>query len=1193
MHLKKLEVQGFKSFADKTVIDFKKGITCIVGPNGSGKSNVSDAIRWVLGEQSVKTLRGNKMEDIIFAGTDKRKPLGFGEVTIVFDNKEGIIPIEYSEVSITRRMFRSGESEYYINKTACRLKDIKELFMDTGVGKDGYSIIGQGRVDEILSTKPDDRRNIFEEAAGIVKYKTRKEKAEKKLSKTEENLIRINDIVFELEKQLEPLKKQSYRAKEYMKMAQSLKELDINVFIREIDKLNMKLENIGKEKNNLEEDIKLKLDEKAVIKEKYNELKNDIDKMDKSIEEIQNERFEVQKELEQKRNQLILLDEKEKYGNKEKERLEQEVDVLEKNKFNLIDESKRVESVYEDYNKKLKLLKEEFKREHDGVEKLENEILTEEESIEENKGNIINTFNSITDKKGKISNFNSFEDNINKRIHQVNEEIKDMKFENKDREKKIDQLLINKKHKIEEIKNIKSNMEELVKSENILQKNLSNLYNKSNENIGELQGKKSNYKFLVNMDKDYEGFYKSVKNVMQACENNPNLGKGVLGVVADLLKVEKKYEKAIEIALGSSIQNIVTDTEENAKKIICFLKEKKLGRVTFLPLTSIRGRRINLRREDIEKFKIIGIASDLILFDDKYKNIFDYLLGRTIVVENIDWGIKAARRFNYSNRFVTLDGDLLNPGGSITGGSTFTSNTGNILNRKARILKLEEEINEITNIQSDLDYSIKNLKDQLKEIKSLIIKKEDVLQKANIELIKLEKEVENLIQENEKSNVNIEKLLKEINDLESEKEEININREKIVQQIEQLEVDNTSIQEDVKIKIENFEKRKLSLNKLKDKVTSLKIKINSFETKSKLTKEKLKELEEEIDFNLKNILDKQREIDDISDNIIKMTNKRKNILLEIESLSSKIRDNEIKLKKLKDEKTSFMDNYYMEQDKLNNIIQEVNYLDKKISNLEIKETRYSVQLENYNNKILEDYEMTYDEGLKYKKEVFNLIQAKKEIKELKKKIRNLGTINLAAIEEFEKLKDRFVFMDKQRIDLTEGKESLKEVIEEMEDKMEEQFVLNFNEVRKNFVEVFSELFGGGEGDIYLEDEENPLTSGIEIIAQPPGKKPQSLSLLSGGEKSLTAVALLFAILKTKPTPFCILDEIDAALDEANINRYAKFLKDYAQDTQFIIITHRKGTMEIGDILYGVTMEEEGISKVVSIKLKDKYSEAAS
>lgn len=1065
--------------------------------------------------------------------------------------------------------------------------------MDTGVGKDGYSIIGQGRVDEILSTKPEERRSIFEEAAGITKYKTRKEKAEKKLVKTEENLVRINDIVYELQRQLSPLEKQSKSAITYKKLAEELKKLEVNVIVRELDNLNVKIKDIEEKRLILKEKIQYKTEERDIIEKKYNESKVYISKIDSTMDEIQNERFEIQKQLDREKNRLILLDEKDKYNRKEIERLEKEVATLSIEREKFSSEMENLKVTYKEKAHNLGLLEEKYNKEFTEIERLEKEILEEDRIIDETKNNLINSLNLVTDRKSKINNLKSFQDNINSRIYQINKEIENINKEKNNRSKVIEQLLEKEKIKKEEVKFISNELDKINKNVKILQNNLSDLYNKSNENKGNLQGKVSNHRFLVNMDEDYEGFYKSVKNVMKACKADPVLGKGVTGVVAELLKVDDKYEKAIGTALGGSLQNIVTETEEDAKKVINYLKKNRLGRVTFLPITSIKGRTFNLNYSDKEKFNILGIASDLVLYDKRFKNIFEYLLGRTLVVENIDWGIKTARRYNYSIRIVTLDGEILNPGGSITGGSTKTNNTGSILNRKTRIEKLGEEIEVLKRVQEDFNYEIKEVKTILEKMKNDSLNKEDNLQRTNIELIKLENEIERLTQENTRDDINTRKFLKEVDNLELEKDNINREEKKLIEEINKLNLENENVQQKVKSKIKNLENKKANLNKLKDRITSLKIEINSSKTKYNLWYEKLKDLEEKIQLSIKNIHQKKEEINNISNKTVDIERQSKNIISQKESLEIKLNNTVKTLETMKEDKKSFMENYYNQQEKLKYINKEINEKEKKDNNLKVKEARYSVQWENYNNKIIEEYKLTYEEAIKYKKEIISLTKAKKDIKSLKKKIENLGAINLGAIDEYEKLKERYTFMNNQRMDLTEGKDALKKVIKEMEEIMEKQFILSFDEIRGNFGQVFSELFGGGEGDIYLEDDENPLLSGIEIIAQPPGKKAQNLSLLSGGEKSLTAVALLFAILKTKPTPFCILDEIDAALDDANINRYANYLKEYADNTQFVIITHRKNTMEIADILYGVTMEEEGISKVVSIKLTDKYSEVAS
>ena len=1192
MHLKRLEIQGFKSFAEKTEIDFKDGITAIVGPNGSGKSNISDGIRWVLGEQSIKTLRGSKMEDVIFAGTDKRKPLGFAEVTIVMDNEDGKIPLEYAEVSITRRMFRSGESEYYINKNSCRLKDIRELFMDTGVGKDGYSIIGQGRVDEILSTKSEDRRNIFEEAAGIVKYKSRKEEAEKRLDKTEENLIRINDIVSELENQIGPLEVQSNTAKKYLDLANRLKELEVNLFIREIDKLKGYISNIDIQKANLDEQISINNNEKGKIEGKYNTLKAQIEEMDKSIENLQSAKYNKQSSIDKKENEIVLYDQKEKFILKEKERLELDLKKYEEIRSGLILEKEKINDSCGDINHELILLKEKLDEQNVILQEIINDITFNEKDIEKKKDDIIQNYNLMTDKRSKINNLLVFSDNIISRIKQVQKEINELEKNKKENLTVIDTILLGEASKDEELKRFSKYQRDLQIDEGNIKEKLEKLSIEVDNLKETLHGKISNFNLLSNMEKEYEGFYKSVKSVLLECKKNLILNKGVMGVVAELMKVDEKYEKAIGVALGSNLQNIVTKTEEDAKKIIEYLRENKLGRVTFLPMTSIKGKKLNINLIKKNDAGYIGIASELVSYDKVYEKIFDYLLGRTIVVENIDYGVAIAKKYNYSFKIVTLDGDVLNPGGSITGGS-LPINSANILNRKNKINDLNKEIVKLKEEQKILEAKFLQYKNELDCTIQKISSNNSNIQNVNIEMIKLENERTKLSENNKKIEEDKNKFGEEILKLNKEIEEINEKKHNFEAELNDLEKGSNFSQENINTLIKTFEEKKENKDKMLGQITNLKIEITSHENRINANTEKIEAIDIQIQDILKNIEKAKIEFNTNLSELDGIKRLKKKILADKNIIVQSLTESTKKLEELKEVKNKFMDNFYHEQGKLKEINQKIYELEKNLNGLDVKYERNNVQIENYTDRLLNDYDLTYEEAVKLKKEIENNMKVQSEIRDLKEAIKNLGTVNLGAIEEFKRIKERLSFIKNQREDLLSAKSDLNEVIKDMEQKMEEKFMQNFQEIRANFNIVFSELFGGGKADIYLLDEENVLTSGIEIIAQPPGKKLQSLSLLSGGEKSLTAVALLFAVLKTKPTPFCILDEIDAALDDVNINKYTTYLKRFADNTQFIIITHRKNTMEIADILYGVTMEEEGISKLVSVKLTDKWTEKAS
>ena len=1192
LHLKKLEIQGFKSFAEKTVIDFKDGITGIVGPNGSGKSNISDAIRWVLGEQSVKTLRGNKMEDVIFAGTDKRKPLGFSEVAITFDNKDGIIPIDYAEVSIMRRIFRSGESEYYINKNSCRLKDIRELFMDTGVGKDGYSIIGQGRVEEILSTRSEDRRNIFEEAAGIVKYKARKDEGEKKLEKTEENLIRINDIIFELEEQLEPLQEQSNKAKEHVRLSNRLKDLEVSLFMSEIDRLTKELNTIENDKSNIMEQVNIYKEEKEKIEHKYLSIKSQIEDMDNSIEELQNEKYTIISDIERNENKLVLYDQNEGFCIKEKQRLENEKKLLIVKSKKLVIEKDEIIDKIREKEKELLLLEDNCTAEKRILEKLNEEINSKEKNIDEEKNSVVEIFNQISEKKNKVNSLNTFKDSINKRIVEIEKEIVKLDLDKEQKEKTKNGLLLDETEKKEELLKHSVFRNEHIEEGNKLKNEHDILVKGVNEASGALQGKLSNCNLLKNMEDNYEGYYKSVKNLLLASRREQKLKSCIVGVVGELIKAQSSYEKAIEVALGSSIQNIVTPTEQDAKFAIEYLRKYNMGRVTFLPITSIKGRKLKLNINEVNNMGGINIASELVEFDEKYKNIIEYLLGRTLVVNDMDCGIQIAKKYGYSFRIVTLGGDVLNQGGSITGGSMSQNNT-NILTRKTRIKTLLEEIDDLKKVFENGEERLVTIVNDIERNNNIIKEREEKVQSINIEIININNDIVKLSSDIEKDNVAIAKYHNEIQKLSEEKDGINNEIDSLNKEANLLEEEKEAVSGNINEMLEHFKNKRDLNEQMRSKVTDYKIQINDMENNLISLKERVKT----IDVDYQNIIDhiqsKNLEYDENSskvDDIVKIRLEMKN---KIDNFTMLLNKNSEKLNALKTDKAAFMETFSLEQQKLKSISEKLSNLEKKVSSLDIKHAKYSVQIENYNTRLLEDYELDYEEAIEHNIEISNYKGVNREIKELKAKVKELGIVNLGAIEESKRIQEKHSFMGSQREDLLTAKSSLNEIIKTMEEKMEELFMESFNVIRQNFLEVFKELFGGGKADVYLIDEDNVLTTGIEIIAQPPGKNLQSLSLLSGGEKSLTAVALLFAILKTKPTPFCVLDEIDAALDEANVSRYTNYLKTFSDNTQFIMITHRKGTMEIADILYGVTMEEEGISRLVSVKLSEKLSEKAS
>lgn len=1193
MHLKRLELYGFKSFANKTEIDFEGGITAIVGPNGSGKSNIADALRWVLGEQSVKTLRGSKMDDVIFAGTANRKPLGYAEVSLVLDNKEGDLPIDYDEVSVTRRVFRSGESEYYINKTSCRLKDIRELFMDTGVGKDGYSIIGQGKIDEILSSKSDDRRIIFEEAAGIVKYKSRKEESEKKLSKVKENLTRLNDIINELQAQMIPLEHQSAKAKEYIELSEKLKILEVNVYIREIERLKAQVLQIESQKQLVEKQLEYNKNEKDKIEKRYNNIKNKIEEIDSKIEKIQELKYNTENNVEKLRGNLKLCKEKLNFSKKEQDRILREIDSL-KLKVNKIDNEKiSIQNEKQIIESRLKDIIDKYEIKRRELEELITEINEYEKNIEEKKGNIIETLNLISEKKSNMNSIISFNQSIKKRIEQINNDILEIKSKKCSLE---DNLKLLKKDLVDLDLDINMNYEKknsLLKEKDLCEMKVLELSKKIDMLKGQLQGKISNYKLLNEMKNDYEGFYKSVKNVLLAAKKDKTLGHGVRGAVAELIAVDKKYEKAVEIALGASVQNIVTDTEEDAKRIITYLKSNKLGRATFLPISSIRGKKLLPKERALLSCKgAIGVASEIVHFDNLYKNIVEYLLGRVLIVENVDVGVDIAKKCNYSIKIVSLDGDVINPGGSITGGSYKHSST-NLIGRERQLKDIEKEIDDLKNdilIQNNKFTLLKNIiKEKGDDINAL----DEKINKLNVDKINIKNDYNNTLDSLKNMDVQLSKYEKEKKELVCELEDTKNKLKVLEKELDSLNNQNNNIQINIDEKIKSFQEKKEKKDILDKNMTELKVTIASYQEKINSYQESLNKLEKDKLDIVININKKNDEYNKIIHQIETLEVNINDILAKSNELSAMVIEYDVNLTEIKNEKNNLLQSFYKEKDRFKNINDIIKDLEDSLKTLEIKYTKDEMLLDNYVNKLWEEYELSYQMALKYKKEINNISKSQQEIRVLKNKIKSLGNINLDSIKEFERVNDRFKFIKEQENDLLAAQNSLRKVIKDMEMKMKEQFSEKFQIIRENFNMVFNKLFGGGKADIFLEDEGDILNSGIEIIAQPPGKKLKNLSLMSGGERALTAIALLFAILHTKPTPFCILDEIEAALDDANVYRFADYLREFSKKTQFIVITHRKGTMESVDSMYGVTMQEKGVSKIISVKLPDKSEEKVS
>lgn len=1189
MFLKRIEIKGFKSFADKVELELGQGITGVVGPNGSGKSNISDAVRWVLGEQSAKSLRGLKMEDVIFAGTDTRKPLGFAEVSITLDNSDGMLPIEYTEVRVTRRMYRSGESEYYINKTPCRLKDISELFMDTGIGKEGYSIIGQGRIDEILNAKPEDRREIFEEAAGIVKYKTRKIESEKKLDNTEQNIVRIDDIINELEGQIGPLEEQSSKARKYIGLMERLKSLELNLFIRNVEKIKEKQSAADESSTNYKNELLDNNRKNARLEEDYADLKVKLKGTDDSIEKVQGDIYSANNESEKLQGEINVLKEKGTNIEKNISRIDEEAGKEKKAMDDLSASLDENEEQLKSYNELLQGQTRILNDKDVELNGINGSINEKEKYIEDIKSEVIEVLNLIADKKSSINSYNTFKTGIERRMNQIDDEIVDKKGRKSETEARIAES----KAKIDKftdainnlqtsVKRYESKKQDAVREIGVIEKNIFDLN-------GSIQSKQGRCRVLHEMENEFEGYSRSVKEIMKSKGNSAKFSSGICGVVAELINVPQKFETAIEVALGGAIQNIVTEDEYTAKECIAFLKANKYGRATFLPLTTVTGRNKDFDARIVSGIKgFIGMANSLISFDKKYSNIISSLLGRVIVTDTIDNAITFARKMKYSVRIVTLDGDIINPGGAFTGGS-INSKAGRILSRRREIDELESELNSLKESLKEMNIKKKDLGEEANKLDEEIKKAALDKQNAEINLTSFRNNYNTAMGDMEKIEQNFKNLNNELSQLSEEMGDADSKIEDEKKGLLKLQEKSTALSEKAQIEQSGIKDILQAKEKITAEITALKVNIAEIRQSTVSYDAKIAEIKESIESYNRAMEDRLSEKEDLN-------HQGEDIRAKIKSLEDNINACSVRSKNLKEK----LDALYDERKKGALIIEEMEgkkkeydetsaSLQSEIHKIEMQKARLDMELETIQNKTWEDYEISYAGALKYRMDIDNVSQPIKEINTIKDDIKGLGTVNVASIDEYKKVKERYEFLDRQKKDLEEAKDSLNKVIAEMTGKMENQFARNFEVIKCNFNTYFQQLFGGGRAELVLCDEGNVLTSGIDIIAQPPGKKLQSLTLLSGGEKALTAIALLFAILKMKPSPFCILDEIEAALDDSNIVRFSKFLRELSRKTQFIVVTHRKGTMEITDSLYGVTMEEKGVSSLISARLSEKAS----
>ena len=1182
MFLKRLEVIGFKSFADRIGIDFVPGVTAVVGPNGSGKSNVTDAIRWVLGEQSAKSLRGAKMEDVIFAGSDSRKPLNFAEVTLILDNSDDRLPLDYNEVSVTRRVFRSGDSEYLLNKQSCRLKDITDLFMDSGLGKEAFSIISQGRVDEILNSRPEDRRSIFEEAAGVLKYKQRKKKAEHKLFETDDNLHRVLDILHELDDRMEPLQIQASAATDYLRMSEELKGIELDVIAFDVKRIDDRLRELNIQ---VAEHTKNEQQLESVIENTETEVKRirqELTNQDSIIDGAQEQLIEASSELERWDGRKQLLAEKRQNTDQQIEKLQLTIQELEEEKTELLEQlnDKQIGS---------KKKQEELNKERAELKQFEH-ILKQssaeiESEMEEWKTTYIERLNEEATVKNELKH-------LDQQIVQQKEHTEKMQGENS---QISEEIMIVEKSKVKsaealsdiqtqlelKLKQFRDEQELYSKEKDQLESKQSMLY-QAYQHQQQLKARKES---LEALEADFSGFFQGVKEILVAREKGQL--QGITGAVAELIQVKPAYAKALETALGASMQHIVTETEQHAQKAIAYLKEKKMGRATFLPKMVMKSRKIqrDALRVVLDHPSYIQTADELVSYDESSRSIVENLLGNVIVVKDLQGASQIAKACQYRYRIVTLDGDIVNAGGSLTGG--FTKQQSSVFSRKA-------ELEELSTKLTHMNETIRQAESQITQLKGTVDKrsKELEIMKVDGEDIR-SKELEMSANLRE-----LEATYKRLKERElishSEKTHISGRQDELILKKEQAE-----------LRLQELKTELAQINDTINRLTTMKSK--SLSERDQLT-EQSAQLRSTIAVLTEQVASAEQSVSELKLKLDRIASKMDQVTKEMawyasgdgQSGPSKEEINE-KLTFWQEKKHSLLLTVSEGKEKRQDIHQKVTHLElhlKKHQQLHKQEldalraaevivNRLDVEQSSLHTHLYDQYNLSIEEIDYPNMETFNEEASRKKVKLLKQSIEELGPVNIVSIEEFERVSERHVFLTEQRQDLLDAKETLHEAIKEMDEEMTIRFSETFFAIRTQFVRVFRELFGGGQADLVLTNPEELLETGVDIIAQPPGKKLQNLSLLSGGERALTAIALLFAILNIRPVPFCILDEVEAALDESNVVRYSQYLKKFSHDTQFIVITHRKGTMEGADVLYGITMQESGISKLVSVKLSEE------
>lgn len=1189
MFLKRIELAGFKSFADKTEMEFVRGITAVVGPNGSGKSNISDGIRWVLGEQSAKSLRGGKMEDIIFAGSDSRKAVNYGEVSLTLDNEDHALPLDFSEVTVTRRVHRSGDSEYLINKQTCRLKDITELFMDTGIGREAYSIIGQGRIEEILSTRSEDRRGIFEEASGIVKYKSRKKEAGRKLDETEQNLLRIHDLITELEDQVGPLKEQSEKAIRFKELREQLKHQEISVYVHQIEGIhtawqtgNAQLETLRNEQLQLSTVV-------SAHDAKLESGRSALRQLEEQIEKQQEELLRFSEAYEKSEGYGELLKERRRNLENNREQLLQTLGSVGERSADRQKELAGLESKLEQSQAALKVLREQLSQEETRLEGVADGISQSRE--EKLKSALLELMNLMAQARNEIRYADQQKETLERRMSRSEEEGD--KWTVRQAELLVAQKKL--KDKITELGQELSDLRSGYITESGQSGTRQKLLEETQSGLRKWEQKReaqvSRHETMKEMQDDFDGFMLGVKEVLKGSRKGQL--KGVHGAVAELIAVPEKLEMAVETALGASLQHVVMDDESVSRQAIAFLKQRQLGRATFLPLDVIRPRQISgSDRGMVEGADgFVGIGSELVSYEDKYSGIIGSLLGNVVIAESLEQANKIAARCQYRFRVVTLEGDVVNAGGSMTGGSQHKKNNS-LLSRKRQLDQLSSEIAESERQIVKLKQGIVKLREEqessaakMEQLRRDGDEKRLEEQRMAGDLKQLEQELRHVVEQVESAGL-------ERSGFESEVRGLEETRIQATAELARLESEEKKAHEDIRNAESARKASETEKEELQSKLTSMMVAEGKLDQEIFSLEEQLRRMRQDAGSQDKELRQSRNLLNTIEQDLA--TNATEDVRQK-EDLNSYLLKKEGTAKALdfaRAERAALSRKLELEEGETKDQRQALRSVEDRLRSTEVSVGRLDVELDNILRKLSDDYELSYELAKQRYPVPEDVPAAQADVQRLKRSISALGEVNLGAIEEYQRVHERYSFLSEQKDDLVEAKTTLYHVIREMEEEMSKRFKQTFDAIRREFGTVFSKLFGGGRADLMLLDPEHMLDTGIDIVAQPPGKKLQNLQLLSGGERALTAMALLFAILQVKPVPFCVLDEVEAALDEANVVRFAQYLREFSEQTQFIVVTHRKGTMEEADVLYGVTMEEGGVSKLVSVRLEDDEAEIA-